>query len=89
MSSTTCLRLRKKNTKQEKKIKNNNNNSYGNTKLNNIINKSFKGLYKEKTHKSKLDNKKEKFIPCGKLNKSKIFKDKILNYYFEKHGINC
>ena len=87
MGSTSCLRLKKKNSKLEKKIKNNNN-SYGNTKFNSIINKSFIGLYKEKTHKNKLDNKKEKCIPCGKLNKTKIFKDKILNYYFEKHGIN-
>ena len=89
-SSTTCLGLmQRKKLKQERNNKNKNNNiSYnGNGKLININNKV--GLYKARTHKSRLDNKKEKCIPNGKaINKIKILKERFLNCYFEKHCIN-
>ena len=80
-----------KNTKIEKenKIKNYINIDFGNTKLNTINNKSI-CLYKTRTYKSKLENKKGKNISCSKktLEKANVFKEKFINCYGENHGIN-
>ena len=74
---------RNKNIRYEKesRTKNNNNNIlYANTKLNTINNKSI-GLYKTRTHHSKLENKKMKKMPNKKIpDKVKILKERIMNW---------
>ena len=61
-----------------------NNNSFANSKLNTINNKSI-GLYKTRTHHSKLENKKMKKIPNKKVpDKIKFLKERIMNWYPDK-----
>ena len=82
---------RSKNIKLEKenKIKNYININFGNPKLKTINNKSIY-LYKTRTHKSRLENKKGKNISCNKkvLDKVNIYKERFTNCYDENHGIN-
>ena len=73
---------KRKNSKVEieKKIKNMINISSGNGKLNTINNKSI-GLYKTRTHRSKIENKKFRNYPNKKTpDKVSLLREKILNY---------
>ena len=80
---------RNKNIKfdKENKIKSNNTNiSYANSKLNTINNKSI-GLYKTRTHYSKIDNKKVKNIPSKKSqDKIKLLKERMMNWFVDKNN---
>ena len=71
-----------KNLKREKECKIKNNICSNYTKLNIINNKSI-GLYKTRTHKSKLENNYEKNMQNKKIpDKTRFLKERILNYYF-------
>ena len=73
-----------KNLKLEKENRINNNIYYANnnSKLNTINNKSI-GLYKTRTHKSKLENNNGKIIPNKKIpDKIRFLKERILKCYF-------
>ena len=73
-----------KNLKLEKENRINNDIYYANnnSKLNTINNKSI-GLYKTRTHKSKLEKNNGKIIPNKKIpDKIRFLKERILNCYF-------
>ena len=86
-TNSHCVLPRNKNIRYEKenKTKNLNSNiSFANSKLNTINNKSI-GLYKTRTHHSKMENKKVKNIPNKKVpDKIKFLKERIMNWYPDK-----